>query len=50
MTNDEAAKVLRDHNAWRRGGDGPQTDPRQLGLAIERAIAALESLTTEATA
>jgi hypothetical protein len=33
--------ILRTHNAWRRGANGPQTDPRLLGLALDAAIAAL---------
>ena len=44
MTNDEAVKVLADHNEWRRGNDDfPATNPTKLGLAIEVAIAALSA-------
>ncbi|KAF1711097.1 hypothetical protein CSC70_03990 [Pseudoxanthomonas kalamensis DSM 18571] len=39
----EAADILRAHNEWRRGGDGPQTDPMQLGIAIDVAIEALSA-------
>lgn len=35
-------EVLKRHNEWRRGGDGPQTDPRMLGLALDAAIAYIE--------
>lgn len=41
MTDSRAADVLAAHNEWRRGGDGPQTEPVTLGLALERAIARL---------
>jgi hypothetical protein len=43
MTTAEAIEILRSHNAWRRGGDGPMTDPRVLGEAIDIVVAALES-------
>ena len=33
--------ILTQHNAWRRGAEGPQTDPRMLGLALDATIAAL---------
>ncbi len=42
MTYDEAAKILADHNEWRRGGDGEQGNPTVIGEAIELAVAALE--------
>jgi hypothetical protein len=42
MTNAEAAKILADHNEWRRGGDGEATDPVLLGQAIEVAIEVLD--------
>jgi hypothetical protein len=41
MSDHEAIQILTDHNAWRRGGDGPPTDPVSLGIALERAIAAM---------
>ena len=41
LNRQETLKVLREHNAWRRGGDGTQTDPRLLGLALDAAIAAI---------
>lgn len=40
----EAAKVLRAHQAWRKGGDGPQTDVTLLTQALDAAVAALEGL------
>lgn len=41
LSREKTLKVLREHNAWRRGAKGPQTDPRMLGLALDAAIAAL---------
>jgi hypothetical protein len=41
MTNAEAAKILTDHNEWRRGGEGEQMSPILIGEAIELAVAAL---------
>ena len=38
MTKQQAIKVLTEHNKWRRGGDGPATDPMKLGKAIDTAI------------
>lgn len=43
MTITEAVKILRDHQAWRKGGDGPETDPRKLSEALEWVIKTLES-------
>lgn len=40
----EAAKVLRAHQAWRKGGDGPQTDVTLLTQALDAAVAALEGM------
>lgn len=39
LNRDETLRVLSDHNAWRRGAEGEQTDPRLLGLALDAAIA-----------
>ena len=39
----ETLAILTQHNAWRRGAEGPQTDPRMLGLALDAAIAALQA-------
>lgn len=36
-----AVDLLREHNIWRRGGDGPQTDPTALGIAIDVVVNAL---------
>lgn len=41
LSRETTLEVLTKHNAWRRGGDGPQTDPRMLGLALDAAIAAI---------
>lgn len=41
LSRERTLKVLREHNAWRRGARGPQTDARLLGLALDAAIAAL---------
>lgn len=41
MTDSRAVEILAAHNEWRRGGDGPQTDPTMLGLALDHAIARL---------
>lgn len=38
-----ALEVLRSHNTWRRGCDvTAPTDPKQLGVAIDTAIVALQ--------
>ena len=46
MTNLEAARILRDHNRWRRSRDDddipPQASPRMIGEAIDLAVKALE--------
>lgn len=42
MNATECAEFLRKHNEWRRGGDGVQTDPQLLGVAIEMAIGLIE--------
>lgn len=41
LSREQTMKTLREHNAWRRGARGPQTDSRLLGLALDAAIAAL---------
>ncbi len=42
MTAARAAKILREHNRWRRGSDDfPQPDPFIIGLAIDYAVAHL---------
>jgi len=51
MTPSEAAKVLREHNAWRRGADDNHWQqapysPAELGHALDAAVAALESVDT----
>ena len=43
MTPKECADYLRRYNAWRRGDeDITQPDPRELGLAIDKAIWLIE--------
>lgn len=39
LNRDKTLEVLTQHNRWRRGAEGPQTDPRTLGLALDAAIA-----------
>ena len=48
MTNAEAAKILRDHNRWRRGEDEycpvgvePPHPPKKIGEAIDHAVKVL---------
>ena len=41
MTTQEALEVLKYYQHWRRGGDGDMPDPKQIGEAIDVAIAAL---------
>lgn len=41
LNRDRTLEVLTQHNAWRRGAEGEQTDPRILGLALDAAIAAI---------
>ncbi len=43
LNRDATIRTLTEHNAWRRGARGPQTDPVMLGKALDAAIAALES-------
>ncbi|HEY4531500.1 MAG TPA: hypothetical protein VIG97_14455 [Luteimonas sp.] len=43
LNRERTLQILREHNAWRRGAEGPQTDPRMLGLALDAAIEALAS-------
>ena len=35
MTAAEAIEILRQHNAWRRGAETPQGDPKEIGIAID---------------
>lgn len=41
MTREEAVKVLRNHNDWRRSGYAQQYTAKEVGEAIDMAIAAL---------
>lgn len=42
LSRAKTIEVLKRHNEWRRGGEGPQTDPRMLGLALDAVIAYIE--------
>jgi len=44
MTNNEKLQTLREHQAWRLGGEGPMTDPKDLTAAIEYAIKCVEAI------
>ena len=35
MTIDEAIKILKEHNIWRRGAEMEPTNPKLLGIAID---------------
>lgn len=39
MKPKDALTILTAHQEWRRGGDGPQADPAEIGLAIDAASA-----------
>lgn len=38
MKLQEAIAILKAHNEWRRGGEGPMTDPTELGIAIDTVV------------
>ena len=42
MTTQEAIKILKSHNRWRKGEDVPATCPVMLGEAIDQAVKDLE--------
>jgi hypothetical protein len=42
MKEAKALQVLRKHNDWRRGGKSREQDAREIGEAIDVAVAALE--------
>ena len=44
MTPAETVEILRQFNEWRRGGDGDQPDPKQIGAAIDAACEMIERL------
>ena len=44
MTTEQIIATLREHNEWRRGGEGEMLDPKTIGEAIEAACDALEEL------
>ena len=43
MTLPEAIKILKSHNAWRRGDDSDMTNPTKLGIAIDLIVEHLEA-------
>lgn len=43
MTSDRVVALLKQHNAWRRGEEIPQLDPKDVGEAIDAAIHLLSS-------
>jgi hypothetical protein len=45
MTIKQAIKILEDHNKWRKGGEGKQTDPTKLGMAIDLVVSEIKRLT-----
>lgn len=51
MTNREASKLLREFNLWRRDVNVPNShkmpNPTEIGIAIDKAILALESCMEE---
>jgi hypothetical protein len=38
-----AAAILREHNAWRRGAETPQPSPEQIGIAIDLVLAVVDA-------
>jgi len=48
MTASEKLQTLRDHQAWRLGGDGPMTPPKDLTAAIDYAIQCCEAIQSRA--
>ena len=43
ITARSCAEFLRKYNDWRRGGEGQQPEPKEIGMNLDFAIAALES-------
>lgn len=44
MTNEKALDILERHNLWRRGAEYVEaTDPKLLGMALDKAIEVLRS-------
>ena len=43
MTNEQAIKILKKHNKWRRGGEIKQEQPYDIGIAIDTAIRVMQS-------
>ena len=43
MTTEQAIKILKSHNKWRRGGEIKQEQPYDIGIAIDTAIRVMQS-------
>ena len=43
MTNEQAIKILKKHNKWRRLGGVDQLSPVDIGIAIDTAIRFMQS-------
>ena len=42
MNLQDAVTVLRNHNTWRRGADTEQTNPKELGEALDYVCEAMQ--------
>ena len=42
ITAKSCAEFLRSYNDWRRGGEGPQLEPKEIGLNLDFAVEVLE--------
>ena len=47
MTLQEAIKILKEHNLWRRGDDSEMINPTTLGIAIDLIVSECESKSSE---
>lgn len=43
MNRNDVIEMLLEYNNWRRGGDGEQPDPKEVGEVIDRAIDLIKS-------
>jgi hypothetical protein len=43
MTIQEAIKILRKHNEWRRGNNDEQEDPKVIGQALDKLLDYLDA-------
>lgn len=46
MRKQDTLDLLTAFNEWRRGGEGDQPDPKEIGLAIDSAIDFIQSIET----